>query len=275
MAEGFTRIISDLHYGDRASRVKRLRQIAPLLDGPARLVVNGDALDTRLGAHPARTMALRDEVLDFFARESPPAQLLTGNHDNDISSLHALDLAGGTVFVTHGDVLFDEIVPWGRDVPMIRRLMAEAWARRPADQRDSLEHRLQVMRSVASRLPQRHQVEPNLWKYIGSYLSDTLWPPDRFLRILRTWRAAPARAAALLQAHRPGARFAVLGHLHHPGVWTQPDGCVVINTGSFCPPLGGAVVDVYSDRLVVRRFREVRGEFRPEAVRAEFALAAP
>ena len=77
MAEGFTRIISDLHYGDRASRVKRLRQIAPLLDGPARLVVNGDALDTRLGAHPARTMALRDEVLDFFARESPPAQLLT------------------------------------------------------------------------------------------------------------------------------------------------------------------------------------------------------
>ena len=183
MADGFTRIISDLHYGDRASRVKRLCQIAPLLDGPARLVVNGDALDTRLGAHPARTMALRDEVLDFFARESPPAQLLTGNHDNDISSLHALDLAGGTVFVTHGDVLFDEIVPWGRDVPMIRRLMAEAWARRPADQRDSLEHRLQVMRSVASRLPQRHQVEPNLWKYIGSYLSDTLWPPDRFLRI--------------------------------------------------------------------------------------------
>lgn len=272
---GYTRIISDLHYGDRASRVKRLRQIAPLLDGPGRIVVNGDSLDTRMGDHPARTVALRDEVLAFFARESPEAQLLTGNHDNDISPDHALDLAGGAVFVTHGDVLFDEIVPWGRDVPLIRRLMAEAWAARPPGDRASLEHRLQVLRSVASRLPQRHQVEPNLVKYIRSYLADTMWPPDRALRILHTWRTAPARAAALLEAHRPAARFAVIGHLHKPGVWAQPGGRVVINTGSFCPPLGGAVVDLHADRLVVRRHREVRGEFRPEEVLAEFALAAP
>jgi predicted phosphodiesterase len=272
---GFTRIISDLHYGDRASRVKRLRQIAPLLDGPGRIVVNGDSLDTRMGDHPARTVALRDEVLAFFARESPPAQLLTGNHDNDISPDHAVDLAGGTVFVTHGDVLFDEIVPWGRDVPLIRRLMAEAWAARPARDRASLERRLEVIRSVASRLPQRHQVEPNLVKYIRSYLADTMWPPDRALRILHTWRTAPARAAALLESHRPAARFAVIGHLHKPGVWTQPGGRVVINTGSFCPPLGGAVVDVHADHLVVRRHREVRGEFRPADVLAEFALAAP
>jgi predicted phosphodiesterase len=268
----FTRIISDLHYGDRASRVKRLRQIAPLLDGPARIVVNGDALDTRLGDHPERTLALRDEVLGFFARESPPATLLTGNHDNDISAHHALDLAAGAVFVTHGDVLFDEIVPWGRDVPLIRKLMAEEWAGRPAAQRESLEHRFEVLRLVAARLPQRHQVEPNLWKYVRSYLADTMWPPDRALRIMRTWREAPARVAALLQAHRPAARYGVIGHLHKPGVWTQPGGRVVINTGSFCPPLGGAVVDLHPDRLVVRRFREVGGEFRTDETIAELAL---
>lgn len=268
----FTRIISDLHYGDRASRVKRLPMIAPLLDGPAQVVVNGDSLDTRLGEHPERTRALRDEVLGFFARESPPATLLTGNHDNDISDHHALDLAAGAVFVTHGDVLYDEIVPWGRDVPLIRRLMAEEWARRPAGQRDLLEHRLAVVRHVASRLPQRHQVEPNLWKYIRSYLADTMWPPDRALRILQTWREAPSRAAALAESHRPAARFVVLGHLHKPGVWTTPGGRVVINTGSFCPPLGGAVVDVHAERLVVRRFRETRGEFRTDETIADLAL---
>ena len=113
----FTRIFSDLHYGDRASRVRSLGQIAPLLDGPARIVVNGDTLDTRPGKHPRRTAELLAEVRRFFADESPPADLLTGNHDNDISETHALELAGGRVFITHGDVLFEDIVPWGRDAP--------------------------------------------------------------------------------------------------------------------------------------------------------------
>src|SRR5690349_13660747 len=113
MPEAFTRIFSDLHFGDRASRLRSLREIAPLLEGPARIVVNGDALDTRAGPHPERTAALRVEVLDFFNRHSPPAELLTGNHDNDISPLHTLELADGKIFVTHGDVLTEDIVPWG------------------------------------------------------------------------------------------------------------------------------------------------------------------
>lgn len=269
----FTRIFSDLHYGDRASRVHSLGQIAPLLDGPARIVVNGDTLDTRPGKHPRRTAELLAEVRRFFADESPPADLLTGNHDNDISETHALELPGGRVFITHGDVLFEDIVPWGRDAPLIRRLVAEENAQLTAAERAVLETQLAVIRRVAARLPQRHQMEPEFWKYVGSFLADTLWPPDRALRIIRTWREAPERAAALLQTHRPAAGFIVIGHFHRPGVWKTASGRIVINTGSFCPPLGGAVVDVSAHRLVVRRVREVRGEFRPDAVLAEFALA--
>jgi predicted phosphodiesterase len=270
----FVRIISDLHYGDRASRVRRLGQIAPLLDGPERIVVNGDTLDTRLGKHPQRTTELLGNVREFFAHESPPAVLVTGNHDNDISPTHALELGGGRVFVTHGDVLFEDIVPWGRDAPLIRRLVAEENARLAPAERAVLETQLAVIRRVAARLPQRHQVEPRFWKYLGSFLADTLWPPDRALRIIRTWREAPERASALLQAHRPGAGFIVLGHFHRPGVWRTAGGRVVINTGSFCPPLGGAVVDVSAGQVTVRQVREIRGEFRPGAVLAEFALAA-
>lgn len=269
----FTRIISDVHYGDRASRVRSLGQIGPLLDGPARIVVNGDTLDTRAGAHPQRTAELIAEVREFFAHQSPPANLLTGNHDNDISDTHALELAGGRVFITHGDVLFDDIVPWGRDAPLIRRLIAEENAKLTAAERAGLETQLAVIRRVAARLPQRHQVEPEFWKYVRSFLADTLWPPDRALRILRTWREAPGRAAALLQAHRPGAGFIVIGHFHRPGVWPTAGGRVVINTGSFCPPLGGTVVDVSADQVIVRRVREVRGEFRADGVLAEFPIA--
>jgi predicted phosphodiesterase len=269
----FTRILSDIHYGDRASRVRVLGQIAPLLDGPARIVMNGDTLDTRMGSHPGRTAELLGSVREFFTHRSPPAELITGNHDTDISDTHALELAGGRVFVTHGDVLFEDIVPWGRDAPLIRRLIAEENAKLTAAERAVLETQLAVIRRVAARLPQRHQVEPEFWKYVRSFLADTLWPPDRALRILRTWRDAPGRAAALLRTHRPRAGFIVIGHFHRPGVWQTADGRVVINTGSFCPPLGGAVVDVSADRLVVRKVREVRGEFRVDGVLAEFPIA--
>jgi len=44
-----TRIFSDLHFGDRASRARRLAQLRPLLDGVDALVLNGDTLDTRPG----------------------------------------------------------------------------------------------------------------------------------------------------------------------------------------------------------------------------------
>ena len=43
---GLIRIFSDLHYGDRSSRLRRLDQLSPLLDGISRLILNGDTLDT-------------------------------------------------------------------------------------------------------------------------------------------------------------------------------------------------------------------------------------
>ncbi|MBC7369402.1 MAG: hypothetical protein H7343_21760, partial [Undibacterium sp.] len=42
LVPGLTRILSDLHYGDRASRLLSLGQLRPLLDGPDHVVLNGD-----------------------------------------------------------------------------------------------------------------------------------------------------------------------------------------------------------------------------------------
>jgi hypothetical protein len=47
----------------------------------------------------------------------------------------------------------------------------------------------------------------------------------------------------------------------------------VINTGSFCLPLGGTLVDLFEHRLTVRQIDLRRGEFHPGAVVAEFPLA--
>lgn len=274
MVPDVVRIFSDVHYGDRASRVRQLAQLRPLLNGVSALVLNGDTLDTRPGPDNARTAELRAEVQDFFKREISAATFLTGNHDADISTQHALDLAGGRVFAVHGDVLFDDIVPWSRDVPLVQRLIAAELAPLTATERTSLAQRLAIWRRVAAQVPQRHQSERHTLKYALRFAADTIWPPLRVLRILRAWRDEPHYAAALLRQHRPDARFILTGHTHRPGFWRMPGGIVVINTGSFCPPLGGYAVDVAPTRLVVRRVLRRAGEFHPGPIVAEFALAA-
>ena len=91
MAAELTRIFSDIHYGDRASRVRRLAQLRPLLAGVDHLVLNGDTLDTRPGPNPDHTAACRAEVLAFFGEHVPRTTFLTGNHDANFTSEHALD----------------------------------------------------------------------------------------------------------------------------------------------------------------------------------------
>ncbi|MBL9186152.1 MAG: metallophosphoesterase family protein [Opitutaceae bacterium] len=267
MPAPLTRIISDLHFGDRASHVASLAQLRPLLDGVDHLVLNGDTLDTRVGPRPSHTAETRAAVADFFPRHARTVTWVTGNHDPDISTGHELDLGGGEIWVTHGDVFFDDIVPWGNDAPLIRTLLADAGP--PSD----LAARFALFRRVAAAIPQRHQSEQDPLKYALSFIGDTAWPPQRILRVLRAWRDGPAHASALARRHRARARFVVCGHTHRPGISRRPGGPLVINTGSFCPPFSAHMVDILPDQLVVRAVRRSAGEFRPGPVVAEFPLA--
>jgi predicted phosphodiesterase len=268
------RILSDVHYGDHASRVVRLSQLRPLLDGVTQLILNGDTLDTRPGPLPAHTAECCAIVSEFFSREVAVSTFLTGNHDADFSPHHHLDLAGGQVFVTHGDIFFDNIVPWSRDAALISRRIAEELRSLPGELHEHLDHRLALLRRVAASIPQRHQSERSRLKYALHYLADTVWPPLRTLRVMHAWRLAPTRAVELARRHRPAARFVLAGHTHRPGIWRRLPGITVINTGSFCPPLGGYAVDLEPERLTVRRVSVRAGEFHPGDVVAEFPLAA-
>jgi predicted phosphodiesterase len=270
---GLIRIFSDLHYGDRSSRLRRLDQLRPLLDGVHRLVLNGDTLDTRPGPHPQITARARAEVGAFFTACAPAVTLLTGNHDPDISDLDTLDLAHGQVFVTHGDIIFDNIVPWGRDAVVLEAHIARGLAALPVEQRSQLAPRLSVYRAACAALPQRHQSEPNPLKYAAKFAADTLWPPLRSFDIIRAWRETPARALAIAATHRPAARFMLIGHTHRPFVWPAPAGITIINTGALCRPFGAQAVDIAPGRLTVRQIESRSGSFHPGRVVAEFALA--
>ncbi|HZP60596.1 MAG TPA: hypothetical protein VFB27_09765 [Opitutaceae bacterium] len=283
MAGSVLRILSDLHLDDRGCRVRELKQLLPLFEGVETVVFNGDSLDTRPGpAHlPAAKLAAmnaanlerRAAFFDFLGRHAPPGTVLTGNHDPDISSQHALDLARGKVFVTHGDVFFDDIVPWSRDIAFIRAQVAREFATLSPARRADLPHRLMVFRRICARVPQRkHHTGCHPVRYVLGVMADVAWPTRTFA-VLRAWREAPRRATALLLAHRPHARFLIMGHTHRHGFARPPGGLVVINTGSFCTPARPCTVDLSPDRLTLRRVVARHGAFHAGPPVATFALA--
>lgn len=272
MGSPITRIVSDVHYGERSSRVRSLAQMSPLLAGADAFILNGDTLDTRPERERGRAQEMRREVLDFFGSAAIPVTFLTGNHDPDISRTDELDLAGGRILVTHGDILFESIVPWSQDAAMIRRKVIAALAAVPDAGAGALEGRLSAFRSVARSIPQRHQLQRDPLKYALRLAGDTVWPPDRALKILRAWREAPGRAAALARKHRPKAGFVIIGHTHKPGVWRMASGLVVINTGSFSQPFGALVAEIEPGAIRVRKVEARGGEFHPGRTEAEFTL---
>ena len=268
VAGSILRIISDLHLGDERSWVHDPAALAPLLEGIDALVVNGDSCDTQKTADNADAAAVRD----FFTRRVPPVTFVTGNHDPDMSAHDELSLADGRVWVTHGDVLFDDIAPWSRLQPELARRLVTIRARHPADEWERIPSRLRMMREACVRLPPEavSSTQGGLAR-LHRMLFDLL-PPRRAWAMLRVWRSAPRLAAELAAAQRPAAKFIILGHIHYPGIWRRPDGRVVIDTGSFAPPLGGTLVDLGAESLTVRKISRQAGQFHPGPIRATFPL---
>ncbi len=272
MAVENTRILSDLHFGDPGSRVHSLVALCPLFAGADRIVFNGDSLDTRVCPEGRGPTEYRRMFLDFVGGEAPRPCLVTGNHDADISATHHLDLIGGVVLVTHGEILFDSLVPWGQDQPLLADYFQEELDALPPAERESFEPRLAAAKRACARLRLPVGAFPRTgWQRVR-HLAGKFWPPSCGLAMAQAWRRLPSLAAEFARRYRPGARFVVVGHTHLPGVWHR-QGLVVINTGAFCPPFVPYAVDISPVQVVVRRVRRQRDRFVLGRIVASFALA--
>jgi predicted phosphodiesterase len=250
--KGVIRIISDVHLGDPASSVERCSQLDPLLADADVLVLNGDTLEARPTMDAPHVARHWDDLMAFCSRHEGRILLLTGNHDPAVSPYHCLDLADGLVFVTHGDVLFDDVSPWSPEAPFIGRRTRELrGALAPGDSAD-LETLFRISKCASQESP------PHLRRRLPAPLRVLLdatgkfWPWWRVPRMFWAWHVLPARAAAFASRHRPCARIVLVGHTHRRGVWRR-DGVTVVNTGSFILGLRGYVADLTDDALLLRR----------------------
>lgn len=263
------RILSDLHFRDSSSRLRQLDDLAPLLEGVDELWLNGDTCDNQTGLDPAAVTAMRE----FFLRHVPRVSFITGNHDPDLSDVHWRHTADRRLWAVHGDVFFDDIVPWSRIRPVLLARIADARRQRPELDVETLAGRSALFRSVCTGLSRECDPERSDLPYRLRRLFTEFFPPRQPWAMVQAWRTLPDRVAHRHRDWFPGARVVVTGHIHFPRTWPRSD-VVVINAGSFSRPLGARCVDVVENEVRVRQIAADRaGRWHAPRVLDVIALA--
>ena len=258
-------VISDLHLGHPATYLRDPKWIAPLLDGVASVVFNGDTFElqsverrmlARQQAQWLRKHCLDRKITPFF---------LTGNHDPFASSAHYLDLMDGKVFLTHGDILHPGVAPWCREAKCLmeerRRLLAQQPEPSTLDEAVLLTKRIGSIASIYD-----HKQETALiarMKMLGRFAKQ----PARIFRAVRYWSHVPKLADQVRHKYRPEIRLMLIGHTHRPGIW-QRAGYTLVNTGSFQPLSRPLVAVLHESEALVYRTTQKRTYFARGAIAA-------
>ncbi|HKB92101.1 MAG TPA: metallophosphoesterase [Opitutaceae bacterium] len=272
MSATVIRILSDVHYGDAASLVHSTDALRPLFAGADTVIFNGDSVEMLPSQHTESLRRRKEELVQFVQHIGAKVIFIAGNHDPDISSIYHLDLAGGRILVTHGEILFEKLVPWGWDRHVIYRKYRAALAARTEAEQNSLEGKLEAAKEIMRTLEEsRHLPAGGFLRRIQGFAMK-LWPPWTPLLMLYAWWDLPHRGMVFLRKFRPAAQFLIIGHTHFPGVWTR-EGLTIINTGAYMHPFGPLAVDIEPERLTVRKVIGRSGKFELGPIVAQFELS--
>lgn len=253
-------ILSDLHLGHRASRIKHPDQLAPLLCGPGTVIFNGDTSEMRNPEDRLVGRKLAADLARICHQAGRKAFFVNGNHDPTVSIINHLDLADGAVLVTHGDILFLGVAPWSREAGHYLRKHRQILDRLGPDGYSDFEKQLRASKRTSIEL-QMLEEPLTRGRTPGFYLLiRNSWPPWRPLMIIKAWCEVPGRAVQLARVFRPQARFVIVGHTHCPGAWEVPPR-VIINTGSFVPYFGACAAIIESGHIEVRRIDLQKQQF--------------
>lgn len=265
-------ILSDLHLGHRASLIKNPEQLSSLLHGPGSVIFNGDTAEMRTPEDRTVGRKLAADLARVCHHAGRKAFFINGNHDPTVSNTNHLDLLGGTVLVTHGDILYLGVAPWSRDAHHYLKKHRQILDGLGPDAYSDFEKRLLATKrtSIELEMIERPLTRGRLAGFC--HVLQQLWPPWRPLMIAKAWYDLPRLAVDLTCAFRPDAKFTIVGHTHHPGVW-KFERRVIINTGGFIPHFGALAVTIEIGRLEIREVKLRNGQFAFGKLRGSFGVA--
>lgn len=260
-------IISDTHLGRARHAARSARALAPLWRGMSHLILNGDIAEVHHPRHRAAAAREMMSLLDRCERDDVHVTLLSGNHDPFISDHRHLEICGGDVFITHGDVVHPAVAPWSISAGRMRRVHAEAIQKLRHESSSLLDARLTASQWAS------HAEWDSLEKQARlSALRGMLMRPWSVVEVLRYWRAFPRLVDAFAAEFAPKAKFIITGHTHHAGIWSRAER-TIINTGCFGFPSRPHGVVIEGDRLSLHRIeRTADGYALADSPLASFAV---
>ncbi len=268
---GPVRILSDLHWGHPVSLVRRVEQLRPLFEGAGTVVFNGDTVEQGPGFGGRREPGDAAVFADVCRAAGARPVFVSGNHDPAISELGSLEVAGGKVLVTHGDVLFPEISVWGRTRHEIREACERMYLPNHQPVEEGLDEVIARVREACINMLDDRGIDGLAWCGFRRFVLRQGWPPGRARRIFRCWAETGLRGGRLAERHHTAPAFIVMGHTHFPGVWHRKS-CTVINTGSYFPFMGRRLVEIHNDELTVRRVFRRKDAFHPGKVLGRWSV---
>ena len=256
------RILSDLHFGHPASILERTEQLLPLLRGMKTVIFNGDTVELRYLRGRQQGQRNGELIREACAASGVRPIFIAGNHDPIISHVSHVDLAGGAVLVTHGDLLFHDISPWSSEAAVMGKAHTRELESLGGDKLHDFELRLKASKRAAQAIEMHRSRLPGDRFAVFRTVLRECWPPWRPLQIVHAWMLTPRLAENLARTFRPRASLILIGHTHFSGCW-QRGPRTVINTGSFLPFGGRMAIDLEGRELSVRGIRFDGRVFQP------------
>ena len=249
MADQRIVILSDLHLGRPRCAAISAEALRPLWEGATHLILNGDVAEVHNRDHWSQAACETMRLFELCETDDVSLTLMSGNHDPFISDIRHLYLHGGQVLVTHGDVLHPAVAPWSPAAGRIRKAHEHAMSALTPEERVHLESILSAAQFASHAEWGELEKEASHSTVLGMFVR-----PWAVAQVLHYWWIFPRLAADFAARHAPQARFIVLGHTHHPGIWNIGDR-TIINTGSFGFPGRPWAVIVQERSLSVMRIR--------------------
>lgn len=251
-------VLSDLHLGLRGSPTAA--SLAPLLDGAAELVLNGDATEAATPAFAGAAAEALAALRAVAANAGTRLTTIAGNHDPDAGTLLERR-AGGAVALTHGHAFHPAIAPWS---PHAAAVGAE-FARAHADLAAHAEPERTLLASQrAARLERRHDAA----KQPMAELAWMAMRPWKCAEVIGFWRIFPELAVRFLESFGAAGpdtqgtpHVVACGHSHRAGAWSIR-GRLVLNTGSFTFPGSPHAVLIEGEEVVLVPLVRSAGEWR-------------
>ena len=132
----------------------------------------------------------------------------------------------------------------------------------PGNADSDLDACLELTREVSKHIVRLQRQPVYGWKGKLATLTHRTWPPNRPLRIVKTWLTSHRAAVEALKTYRPDARCMLVGHTHRSFVHEEGNR-IVVNTGAFYSLARPLAVDIFpeSRELAVSRIAKNQGRF--------------